>query len=470
MVEELHLNPEAFNNMQNLRFLQFYGFEHGKNVPESDSSAFRRILRWLKRENSNDGKVHGFKKLKFDFYEIRHFCFHGYPDKSLPSNFNPKNLVALYMPHSKVEKLWTGNQVFVNLKHIDLSHSEHLCKIPDFSLMSNLESLNLEDCTNLLESFSSIHNLHKLVILNLQGCKRFDNLPISFNCQSLREVNLSNCSNLERVQYLPKSVEELYLDGTAIKELQSIEHLFKLEKLSLRRCSRLERLPESFRELKSLKCFYLSGCSKLDKLPNDMGNLRTLEVLELEEISFAEIPAFMTSLINLETLSLTRCKMQKRSDIPLFDLSVFQRMKELDLSDCCIKVLPDSIGELLSLQWLFLSGNNLETIPESIKNLSGLKTLLLTDCHKLKCLPELLSSLMRFSAQNCESLESMSSLPAIFLCTDSFITTIDFSDCSKLKLEMTDALLTIGRSATDYFSQLFYRDKVSLSLTFSVFL
>ncbi|XP_044469732.1 disease resistance protein RPS6-like [Mangifera indica] len=111
-VEELHLNPKAFNNMQNLRFLKFYGSEHGMKVSNSDSSALRHNLRCLKRKNSNDGKkLHGFKKLKFDFYAIRHFCFHGYPAKSLPSNFNPKNLVALYMPNSKVKKLWTGNQI-----------------------------------------------------------------------------------------------------------------------------------------------------------------------------------------------------------------------------------------------------------------------------------------------------------------------------------------------------------------------
>ncbi|XP_044469747.1 protein SUPPRESSOR OF npr1-1, CONSTITUTIVE 1-like [Mangifera indica] len=156
-VEELHLNPKAFNNMQNLRFLKIYEFKHGK------------------------------KK-------------------------------------------------FVNLKHIDISHSKRLCSIPDLSLMPNLESLKLEDYTNLLESFSSICNLHKLVILNLQGCKSFDNLPISSNCQSLRVVNLSNCSNLKEVLYLPNTVEELYLDGTVIKEFPSIGHLFRLVTLSLRKC------------------------------------------------------------------------------------------------------------------------------------------------------------------------------------------------------------------------------------------
>ncbi|XP_044469735.1 disease resistance protein RPS4B-like [Mangifera indica] len=389
---------------ENLRFLKFYGSEHEKKVSESDSSALRHNLICLKRKNCNDGKkLHGFKKLKFDFYEIRYFCFHGYPAKSLLPNFNPKNLVALYMSNSKVKKLWTGNQ--------------------------------------------------------LQGCKSFDNLPISFNCQSLRKVNLSSCSNLKTISYLLETIAELYLDGTAIEELLPIEHLFRLEKLSLRKCSRLERLPESIRELKSLKCFYLSGCSKLDRLPNDMGNLQTLEVLELEEISFAEVPTFMTSLINLETLSLTRCKMKKRLGIPLVDLFIFQKLIKLKLVDCCIEVLPNNIGQLLSLNYLCLDQNNLETLPESIKDLSNLRGLSLSICQRLKYLPELPSSLQIMIAMNCESLESISSLPAIFLRMESFIGEINFFNCLKLKLEMTDALLTIERSAANYLYHQFYHGK-----------
>ncbi|XP_044469701.1 disease resistance-like protein DSC1 [Mangifera indica] len=438
--------------MQNLRFLKFYGFEHGKNVPESNSSALCHILRWLKRENSNDGKVHGFEKLKFDFYEIRYFCFHGYLDKSLPSNFNPKNLVALYMPNSKVEKLWTGSQVLVNLKHIDLSDSKHLRRIPNLSLMPNLESLELETCTNLLESFSSIHNLHKLVILNLQGCKSLKNLSISDSCQSLREVYLSSCSNLETIQHLTDTVEELYLNDTAIKELLSIGHLFRLETLYLENCSRLERLPNSIRELKSLKYLCLSNCSKLDRLPNDIGNLQTLEDLELEEISFVEIPTFITSLINLKRLSLTRCKMQKRLGIPLVDFFVFQRLSILYLIDYRLDVLPNDICKLFSLYILDLNGNNFETLPESIKDLSNLGDLYLSNCQRLKYLPKLPRSLRILNAMNCISLESISSL----LDMNCLLGASNFINYFKLKLDMTNLALIIGRTAEDALCHRFF--------------
>ncbi|XP_044469734.1 disease resistance protein RUN1-like [Mangifera indica] len=464
-VAELYLNPKAFNHMRNIRFLEFYGFEHRKKVSESDSSALHHNLRFLKKNSSKNGKkVHGFEKLKSDFSELRYFCWHRYSAKSLPPNFNPRNLVALYMPNSKVKKLWTGNQVFVNLKHIDLSHSKRLCRIPDLSLMPNLESLNLEDCTNLLESFSSIHNLHELVILKLQGCKSFDNLPISSNCQSLREVNLSNCSNLKKVPYLPNTIEELYLDGTAIKELLSIGHLFRLEKLGLRTCSRLERLPDSIHELKSLKCLYLSGCSKLDRFLNDLGNLTALEELELEEIAFAEIPECITGLINLKTLSFARCKMQKLTSISLVHLSIFQNMIRLNLVDCCIEVLPNSIGQLLSLKYLHLDQNNLETLPESIKYLSNLRALYLGNCRRLKYLPELPSWLRHIKANNCISLESISSLFALFLRMRGSREEISFINCLKQKLDTTAALLNIERDVAAWYCPI-----VSAFLSLSLF-
>ncbi|XP_044470559.1 disease resistance protein RPV1-like [Mangifera indica] len=365
-VGELHLNPKTFNNMRNLRFLEFYGFEPEEKVTKSDSSVLRLNLRFLKNNSSNDAKkVHGFEVLKYDFGEL-----------------------------SKVEKLWTGNQKLVNLKHIDLSHAKHLCRMPNFSLIPNLESLILKGCTK-LKSFSSIHNLYKLVILNLQGCKGLKIFSISVHWRSLRHIYLSDCSNLKTVSYLPCTVEILYLDGTAIKELLSIEHLLRLEVLYLRNCSRLEKLPESIRELKSLIRLNLSGCTKLDRLPNDIENLTGLWRLDMMEVALAEI--------------------------------------------------PNNIGQLLSLKHLFLDQNNFERLPVSIKNLSKLEWLSLNNCQRLKSLPELPVNFVCLEANNCTSLESISSLPASFLSFRRFWETIGFINCSKINLDLADNLHFIKR-------------------------
>lgn len=74
------------------------------------------------------------------------------------------------------------------------------------------------------------------------------------------------------------------LDGTEIKELSPMEHPSQLINFSLKNCLRLESLPESTCEVKSLQCLCLSGSSKLDRLPKGPEILKALKELELEGI------------------------------------------------------------------------------------------------------------------------------------------------------------------------------------------
>ncbi|KAL1366915.1 putative disease resistance RPP13-like protein 1 [Arachis hypogaea] len=52
-----------------------------------------------------------------------------------------------------------------------------------------------------------------------------------------------------------------------------------------------------------------------------------------------------------------------------------------------LDVLPDSIGKLLHLRYLNLSGTDVKTLPESLCNLYNLKTLMLYECSNLTMLP-----------------------------------------------------------------------------------
>ena len=82
-IRDIHLNPCAFANMRELRFLNFYDSSFGKA----------------------NNKVHVSEALEFDFTELRYLSWHGCPIKSLLSSFLPENLVKLDMSYIKVEKL-----------------------------------------------------------------------------------------------------------------------------------------------------------------------------------------------------------------------------------------------------------------------------------------------------------------------------------------------------------------------------
>src|SRR6266853_164879 len=64
----------------------------------------------------------------------------------------------------------------------------------------------------------------------------------------------------------------------------------------------------------------------------------------------------------------------------------------LDLSSLGLRVLPESIGQLGSLQELHLGNNQLSALPESIGQLGSLQQLSLTD-NRLSAVPEALLGL-----------------------------------------------------------------------------
>ena len=87
MVEDLHLRPEVFQNMPNLRLLQISNaYYDGKNrVYCQDLQSLPNKLTYIDWE--------------------------GCPLKHFPSNFKPQNLVELRMPNSQLEQVLDGFQV-----------------------------------------------------------------------------------------------------------------------------------------------------------------------------------------------------------------------------------------------------------------------------------------------------------------------------------------------------------------------
>jgi hypothetical protein len=56
--------------------------------------------------------------------DLKFLRWDGFPQKSLPPDFCPKNLVKLDMPHSHLEQLWEGDQVSQALCYIPLCFTD----------------------------------------------------------------------------------------------------------------------------------------------------------------------------------------------------------------------------------------------------------------------------------------------------------------------------------------------------------
>nr|WIL60000.1 nodulation protein [Melilotus officinalis] len=233
--------------------------------------------------------------------ELRYVEWSEYPFKYLPSSFQPNQLVQLTLKSSSIEQLWEGKKYLPNLRNLDLSHSKNLIKMPHFGEFPNLERLDLEGCTKLVQLDSSIGFLTKLVYLNLKDCKNLTTL-------------LSNIFGLSCLDDLNMSYNPRHLNISA-------------------------------------------SHSQSTMLPYHS--------------------SFLPPTIH------TNC------------FPSWHSLRELDISFCGLRRIPDAIGCLYWIVGLNLGGNNFVTVP-SLKELSKLAYLNLEHCKLLISLPALPLSLAAF--------------------------------------------------------------------------
>ncbi|KAH9727025.1 Disease resistance-like protein DSC1 [Citrus sinensis] len=330
----------------------------------------------LKHNEHSDSKVQFPDGLDYLPEKLKYLHLHKYPLRTLPENFKPKNLIELNLPFSKIVQIWEGKKKAFKLKSINLSHSQYLIRIPDPSETPSLERINLWNCTNLAWVPSSIQNFNHLSLLCFQGCKNLRSFPSNLHFVSPVNIDCSFCVNLTEFPRISGNITKLNLCDTAIEEVpSSVECLTNLEYLYINRCKRLKRVSTSICKLKSLIWLCLNECLNLESFPESS------EKINLGRTTVTELPPSFENLEGLGTLGL-------------------ESWSELE------------IGCLPSLEWLELRGNNFESLPVSIKQLSRLKRLDLSNCSMLQSIPELPPSLKWLQASNCKRLQFLPEIPS----------------------------------------------------------
>uniref|UniRef100_A0A0A0KM44 Uncharacterized protein n=1 Tax=Cucumis sativus TaxID=3659 RepID=A0A0A0KM44_CUCSA len=263
------IDAQAFKNMKNLKLLILRNITFSSHMFEYGLNKFKWVL-------SSFG-------IRFS---------------SLPASFLVKEgLVGLDMQHCCIKYLGNRFENCERLKHVDLSYCELLEEIPDLSVAVNLEYLYLRGCISLKTIHESVSSLNKLITLDLEGCVNLEKLPSYLMLKSLDSFCLSDCRKLQRVPEFDenmKSLTRMILDYTAIEELpSSIEHLAKLEFLSLKGCANLVALPSEIYLLRSLVELRLPGCSKLHMFPcpttEQIFLLSKLTILDLKNCNLSNI-------------------------------------------------------------------------------------------------------------------------------------------------------------------------------------
>ena len=155
---------------------------------------------------------------------------------------------------------------------MDLSFCQELIELPDLSKAPKLENINLWCCRS-LHQLPNLPATTKYLHLTNSGIETF---PSSFDSlENLVNLDLMGCSRLKILPKLPRNIRSMsLLSCRSLESLPSnIWTLKSLRSLSLDGCSRLKNLPQIPEVVEHVECIYLrgSGIQELPSLENLVG-------------------------------------------------------------------------------------------------------------------------------------------------------------------------------------------------------
>ncbi|XP_044508459.1 putative disease resistance protein RGA1 [Mangifera indica] len=302
-----------------------------------------------------------------------------------------------------------SNQIgYKSYRHLLFHHFE-ASQVEARSFLPNLGNLrSIMFFTRVGESITVSQLFFDIIVSKFQFLRLLDlhNLGV--------EIVPKRIGNLKHLRYLGLS------DNPKIKMLpSSIYKLPSLQYLSLIDCEKLEELSGDVKYLISLRVLVLTttqkhlpnngigclnslrflgidNCSKLEYLCEDIGRLRVIRRLWIFKCpSLISLPRGVRSLSSLEELRLVDCERLN------LDLSIGSdeqhNHEELNSTGPPLRLLLiNNLPQLVKLpQWLLRSSTN------------TLQSLYITNCSKLKALPESMQKLQVLWIWNCPKLSSL---------------------------------------------------------------
>eukprot|EP01113_Clastostelium_recurvatum_P017647 TRINITY_DN2079_c0_g1_i1.p1 TRINITY_DN2079_c0_g1~~TRINITY_DN2079_c0_g1_i1.p1 ORF type:complete len:486 (+),score=120.80 TRINITY_DN2079_c0_g1_i1:79-1458(+) len=270
----------------------------------------------------------------------------------------------------------------------------------------HLRKLNLTDNRITLIP-PQIRILSELEELILRSNELANIAPEIQTLSRLRLLDLSNNALSALPSQLPGTLEVLDISHNHIATIASVEGLGALTELHYN-SNGVTIFPNQILSLHALRVLSLNG-NRLNYVPDEITNMATLQVVNLADNQFLGIPPPLCHLPNLRVLnmgnnnigtltheitrlthleglllpntridridvnlgaltSLVELNLQGNRIVEFSPeicggLSNLKRMRNLDLSQNLLKVVPKQIGHMRDLQKLGLAGNGIRTIP-----------------------------------------------------------------------------------------------------------
>ena len=152
-----------------------------------------------------------------------------------------KSLLKISLFMCNTGRVFSNNSIrffeaFPNLEEMNIDYCSDLVELPaDLCILIHLKKLSITNSHKLSALPEEIGNLLNLELLRLRSCTDLSELPGSI--RNLKKLNLLDISDCFSIKELPQDIGEMC----------------SLERLNMRQCSRFNELPSSVEDLKQLK-------------------------------------------------------------------------------------------------------------------------------------------------------------------------------------------------------------------------
>ncbi|CAI8592988.1 unnamed protein product [Vicia faba] len=215
------------------------------------------------------------------------------------------------------------------LERLDFTGCTNLIQVhPSIGHLTELVFLCLQNCSSLVDlDFGSVSRLSSLRVLRLSGCTKLEKTPDFISASNLEYLDMDECTTLSKVHESIGDLTNLKFltlrNCTNLVEMPDrIKRMASLVTLDFCGCSSLTILPLKWTptdHMRSLIFLDLSFCN-LHEVP-DIGTLKTLERLNLQGNKFRSLPYGSNDLQNLAYVNLSHCHELETIELPLISAS-----------------------------------------------------------------------------------------------------------------------------------------------------